>query len=320
MSEYKSIKELKQDKEYGLFDFMGNIPLFGGISLFLVIASFVVIFVKGFNYGIDFAGGAEVQVKFEKNVPIEDIRKLTEELGFKSASVQAFGEDNEYLIRTESKDEGTEEEINDEATSSAKALADGMMGVFKDFGPDIRRVDSVGPQVGEELKRKGLLSVFYSMILILLYIAIRFDYKYAPASVIGLTHDAIVTMGVFALLGKEMNIHTIAAVLTVIGYSLNDTIINFDRIRENISVFKGKPLGLIINRSLNDVISRTLLTSLTTLLAVATLYYVAGGVIKDLAFTLGVGIVVGTYSTLFVAAPIVLWSDKIQNKLEKAGA
>lgn len=320
MSQYKSIKDLKQDKDYGLFDFMGKTPLFSSLILVFTVLSLLVVFMKGFNYGIDFSGGAEVQVKFDKEVPVDEIRKLTEELGFKSASVQSFGDENEYLIRTQAQEEGTEEEINDAATASTKALADGLVSTFKNFNPDIRRVDSVGPQVGDELKRNGLLSVFYSLILILIYIAIRFDYKYAPASVIGLLTDATITMGVYAALGKELNIQTLAAILTVIGYSLNDTIINFDRIRENIPLYKGKPLALVINRSLNDVISRTFLTSLTTLMAVVTLYYIAGGVIKDLAFTLGVGVIVGTFTTLYVAAPLVIWSDKIQDKLEKAGA
>ncbi len=320
MSQYKSIKDLKLDKDYGIFDFMGKIPVFSGLLFVLTILALGVIFIKGFNYGIDFSGGAEVQVKFEKDVPVSDLRNLTEELGFRSASVQSFGYENEYLIRTQAEAEGTDEEINTAATATTKALADGIVTRFKEFSPDIRRVDTVGPQVGTELKRNGLLSVFYSLILILIYIALRFDYKYAPASVIGLLNDAIITMGIYAALGTELNIQTLAAILTVIGYSLNDTIINFDRIRENIPAFKGKPLALVINRSLNDVISRTMLTSLTTLMAIITLYYIAGGVIKDLAFTLGVGVIVGTFSTLYVAAPLVIWADKIQDRLEKAGA
>lgn len=313
-------KNYAQEKDYGRFDFIGKWQIFCGMSLFLVLASIGLISVKGLNYGIDFAGGTEVQVQFEDEVPVSELRELVENLGYQSASIQSFGEDNEYLIRTESVTEGTQEEITEATEKSIKALSSGLLSTFSELKPNIRRVDSVGPQVGDELKRNGLLAVFYSLILILIYISLRFDYKYAPAAVIGLFHDAIITMGVYSILNKEVNVQTLAAILTIIGYSLNDTIINFDRVRENLPIYKGKPLGFVINRSVNDVISRTILTSFTTLLAVGAMYFLAGGVIKDLAFTLGIGIIVGTYSTMYVAAPLVIFADKIQKKLEQLGA
>lgn len=306
-----NLKLISKDPEYGKLDFMSKWPIFGGLSFLAVVASFVLFATKGFNYGIDFAGGTEVLVKFESKVNPSEIRTFASEIGFKSASVQSYGEDNEYLIRTEAKGE-TAKEINDIAQQTAKAISSGLLSKFSEMKPVILRVDSVGPQVGSELKRNGILAAFYSLIAILLYVALRFDYKFAPGAVICLFHDAVVTLGVFSLIGKEVNVQTMAAVLTIIGYSLNDTIVNFDRVRENLPIYKKKPLALVINRSVNDVISRTILTSFTTMLAVMAMYFFADGVIKDIAFTLAIGIVAGTYSTLYVASPLVLLFDRFE--------
>lgn len=306
-----NLKVISKDPEYGRIDFMSKWPIFCGLSLFAVVASLVLFATKGFNYGIDFAGGTEVQVKFESDVDAQKVRAFTNDLGFPSASVQSFGDDNEYLIRTESKGSNADE-INKMAEQTAKAISSGLLSTFAEMKPEIRRVDTVGPQVGEELKRNGILAAFYSLIAILLYVSLRFDYKFAPGAVLCLFHDAIVTLGLFSLLGKEVNVQTMAAILTIIGYSLNDTIINFDRVRENLPLFKKKPLALVINRSVNDVISRTILTSFTTMIAVVAMYVLAGGVIRDLAFTLGIGIIVGTYSTMYVASPLVLLFDKAE--------
>lgn len=306
-----NLKLISKDPDYGRIDFMSKWPIFCGLSLIAVIASIVLFATKGFNYGIDFAGGTEVQVKFQSDVEAQKIRSFTNDLGFASASVQSFGDDNEYLIRTESKGKNADE-INKMAEQTAKAISSGLLSTFAEMKPEIRRVDTVGPQVGEELKRNGILAAFYSLIAILLYVSLRFDYKFAPGAVLCLFHDAIVTLGLFSLLGKEVNVQTMAAILTIIGYSLNDTIINFDRVRENLTIFKKKPLAMVINRSVNDVISRTILTSFTTMIAVVAMYILAGGVIRDLAFTLGIGIIVGTYSTMYVASPLVLLFDKVE--------
>ena len=182
----------------------------------------------------------------------------------------------------------------------------------------IRRVDSVGPQIGSELKRNGVLAAFYCLLMILIYVGLRFDYKYAPGAVFCLFHDAIITLGIFSLFGREVNVQTLAAILTIIGYSLNDTIVNFDRVRENVTVYRDHNFYTVMNRSLNDVLSRTLLTSVTTLLAVAAMYFLAGGVIRDFAFTLGIGIIVGTYSSIYVASPITLVMDRIQRNRREA--
>jgi preprotein translocase subunit SecF len=298
----------------GRIDFMGKGPLMGILSLIMVVGSLVVISVKGFNYGIDFAGGTEVQVKFDQPVQTAELRKELDVLGYGGASVQKFGEDNEFLLRFEVVQAQTEKEANAASELRIRTVVDGLKKRYADKGLDIRRVDSVGPQIGEELKRNGLLAAFYSFIIILIYVGLRFDFKYSPGAVLCLVHDTIITLGIFALLGKQVNVQIMAAVLTIIGYSLNDTIINFDRIRENEGLFRDEDLKGLINRSVNDVLSRTILTSGTTLLSVGALYFLAGGVIADFAFTLGIGIIVGTYSSIYVAAPLVLLFQRMQDK------
>ena len=161
-------------------------------------------------------------------------------------------------------------------------------------------------------KKNGLLAVLYSLIIILIYVGIRFDFQYAPPAVICLFHDAIITLGIFALLAREVNVQTLAAVLTIIGYSLNDTIVTFDRIRENVKAYRDMTFRDIINKSLNDVLSRTMLTSITTMLAVLAMLVFASGVIRDFAFTLAIGVVVGTYSSVFIASPLVLAFDRMK--------
>jgi len=304
----------------GKYNFMGIAPAFAVMSGLIVLLSFGVIFGKGLKYGIDFAGGTEVQVQFAEKPPLEGIRTfLTGIVG--NVVVQTLGENNEVLVRMQMAEGANEKEVN---KNNNARIGQVRTALIEKFGVDaengIRRVDSVGPQVGEELKTNGILAVLYSLIMILIYVGLRFDYKYAPGAVICLFHDSIITLGIFAMLGKEVNVQILAAILTIIGYSLNDTIVNFDRIRENEVVFKGHPLKWIINRSINDVLSRTLLTSITTLLAVAALYTLAGGVIEDLAFTLGIGVIVGTYSSIYVAAPLVMLTEKLSKNFAKAEA
>lgn len=293
----------------GKYEFVKKAPIFGGISFLLVIAAIALILTKGFNYGIDFIGGTEVQVKFGESIAVDKVRDFTDTLGFKKASVQSFGTDNEYLIRMEAMTGANEAETNRLINSTIKKITDGLKATFN--SAELRKVDSVGPQVGEELRSKGLLAVFYSLLMILIYVGFRFDYQFAPGAVICLFHDAVITLGIFSLLQKEVNVQTLAAVLTIIGYSLNDTIVNFDRVRENIPLFKGRDLGFVVNRSVNDVLSRTILTSITTLIAVACLYFIGTGVIRDLAFTLGIGVVIGTYSSIYVASPLTIFFDRL---------
>lgn len=303
-------------ESHGRYDFFALAPLMGGLSLLAMIISLAFIMTKGFNYGIDFAGGNEIQVLLGKKVDTEELQKQVAAAGFKNASVQGFGDRAEYLIRTEAVQASSEKEAASALAGMIKKLEETFKAEYEMPADGMRRVDTVGPQVGSELKRNGLLAAFYSFLMILLYVAMRFDYKYAPGAVICLVHDALLTLGVFSILGREVNVQIMAAVLTLIGYSLNDTIVTFDRIRETIPQYRGQGLRFVINRAINDMLGRTLLTAGTTMLAVLALLIWGEGVIADIAFTLVIGIVVGAYSSIYVAAPLVLAMEKLKPKTQ----
>ncbi len=303
---------------FGRFDFVGRIGLFGGISLLLVVASLIFIAVRGISYGIDFKGGTEIQVKFRDQVSIDQVRNSVSTLGLGDIGVQAFGEGNEFIIRFQGATAATDKETNELLSASIVKVRDLINKDFASAGPDIRRVDSVGPQVGAELKRNGFLAVFYCLLVILIYVAIRFDYKYSPGAVVCLAHDVIITLAIFVLVGKEVNVPILAAMLTLIGYSLNDTIVVFDRIREMEVTYKGRGLGFIINKAINDMFVRTLITSGTVFVSALCLYHFAGGVVSDIAFAICIGVFFGTYSSIYVAAPLILIMDKLNMSPQKA--
>ncbi len=298
----------------GKIDFIGKSRMFGFVSIVLVAISLVLLGTRGVNLGIDFAGGTEIQVKFKENVNQEDLRQLAASAGASGVMIQSFGDGHEMLLRFQAQKGKTDKETNEFSSRLINDIVSSLKSKYANQGVDIRRVDSVGPQIGEELKTNGILAGFYCLLLILIYVGLRFDYKFAPGAVLCLFHDSIITLGIFSILGKEVNVQIMAAILTIIGYSLNDTIVNYDRIRENLGVFRGTLLSVIVNRSINDVLGRTILTSLTTLLATVALYFIAGGVISDFAFTLGIGIIVGTYSSIYVAAPVMMLLDKFSSK------
>ena len=306
----------RKDKNKRFVDFLSQAKIFALLSLIFTFLSLVGIVLKGFNYGIDFSGGIEVQVQFSQAVSAQQIRTFTQEKSYDKVVVQSIGEDNEFLIRLGIVEGKDDQETNLLLNQLIARVTKDLKDYFSTQNPQIRRVDSVGPQIGSELKRNGLLAAFYSLLLILVYVGLRFDYKYAPGAVFCLFHDSVITLGIFAIFGREVNVQTMAAILTIIGYSLNDTIVTFDRIRENVGVYRDDSFSSIINRSLNDVLSRTLLTSITTLIAVAAMYFLARGVIKDFAFTLAIGVVVGTYSSIYVASPLVLLVDKLEKSYQ----
>ena len=288
------------------------LKLAGVLTPLAVVLSFLAltaISVLGFTYGIDFSGGNEIQIRFEKTVLGSQIRDSLSLVGIKKGSVQKFGTENEFLIRLEASQ--NEEENNQELESLIEALKK----EFLEEQVEIRRIDSVGPQIGKELRRNGILALIYSLIMILVYLGLRFDNKYAPSAVFCLFHDAVITLSLFSIFQREINVQTLAAILAIIGYSLNDTIVTFDRIRENHEVIGKKESFLkICNQSLNEVLSRTLLTSVTTLLALLAMYHFSDGVIKDFAFTLIIGIIIGTYSSIYVATPLLLFMSNLQEK------
>lgn len=272
-------------------------PVFA-MSVFLMIVSVFLFFSKGLSYGIDFAGGTLVQVKYEKTAPIQDIRDaLSKNELFLDAVVTKFGSDDEIIIR-----------FSHTIDSVQKDLSQSIESILKNTGKfDIRRIDIVGPKAGGELKQDGLMALVISLIGILIYISFRFEWRFAIASVAALVHDVVLTLGLLIIMKIDVNLDTLAAVLTVIGYSLNDNIIIFDRIRENIEEMKTNDLNDVINTSVSLTLSRTILTSLTTFFVILTLYLFGGAILNGFSFTLLAGILIGTYSSVFVAAVFLKW-------------
>ena len=278
-------------------DFISKQKLTGLLSIVLIIAGVTSLIMKGGPLlSIDFTGGTVAQVKFEKPVELGQLRNTLSDYGFKGAEIVEFGSPDEVLIKTQFT--GSSYEISEKLT-----LALGKIFI-------LRRVESVGPKIGKELQSDALKAIGLALLLILIYITFRFDRYYALGSVMALIHDVLITLGVFSLLDYEINLSIIAAFLTIVGYSLNDTIVVFDRIRENIPKFMKKTLNDVVNISLNETLNRTVITSLTTMMVVVILFIWGGKVINLFAFALIVGIFIGTYSSLFVASPVMAYFEK----------
>ena len=371
-------------------DFVGKRNV--AVVLSLIVNAAVILwslpFVHGLNYGVDFAGGTEMEVKFAKTVDPGEVRRTVEGLGFKGASVQTYGdaEENSFLIRVERialMDEADvsrvveavkgrfpverwsfNPEIGDKIDFEFKPAAPGAGGqaavptpdqlravveaagipvrevreeaglaagsrsfavitqgiqqkveaglarTFADASPDVRRVEYVGPAVGRELRNQGFKAVIYAMALIVVYIGLRFDFRFSPGVIIAMLHDAIVTLGYFAFTGQEFNLTSIAVILTIVGYSVNDTVVIYDRIRENQQRYQGRSLAEIVNASINEVLGRTFMTSVATALSLVGLLVYGVGTIFDFAAAMMVGLVSGTYSTWFIAAPMTVWLEE----------
>jgi len=279
-------------------DFMENAKKFGIFSSVLIILSLGLLFTKGLNYGIDFAGGTIIQIKYDGVAPIDKVRDIvSQNKNYVGATVTSFGSDSEIVIRTK--------QASKSVKGGAKVEVQNMLSSTGSF--KIRRVDLVGPSVGEELKTKGLMAMLLSIIGILLYLSFRFEWRFATASVVALVHDVTIAMGMLALFQVEVNLPILAAILTILGYSLNDTVIVFDRIREGVRTIKSPKMEDVINESVTRTLSRTTLTSLTTFFVVLTLFILGGEIIHGFSFTLLVGVIVGTYSSIFVASPVLMW-------------
>ena len=291
-------------KDETRFDFMGKIKaamIISGIMILIGLGSIVIS--GGLKYGIDFAGGTLVQLQFKSPPEIEVIRDGLKTIGLGESTIQEFGSKKDILIRVER----SEEKLEAVGAMVKRSLSQ----KFNSDDITVERVEMVGPKVGRDLREKALLSILYAIIGIVIYISWRFEFQYAIAAIIALIHDVLVTMGAFSILDKEFTLVIVAAFLTIIGYSLNDTIVVFDRIRENLRR-KGKlSLSEIINSSINQTLSRTLLTSGTTLLVVLALFFFGGEIIHDFSFALLVGVFVGTYSSIFIASVfLVYWASR----------
>ncbi len=295
-------------------DFLGKRKIAMAVSLILILISIVSMAMRGFNLGIDFTGGTIIEVGYATNAELDQIRGVLGEQGFGDAVVQHFGAAKDVMIRIAPREGESSAELSDRIFAALK---------LQDDSVQMRRVEFVGPQVGEELTNDGGLAMLYALIGILIYVALRFEYRFAVGSVAALVHDVIITLGVFSILQLDFDLTVLAAVLAVIGYSLNDTIVVFDRIRENFrKMRKGSP-DEVVNTSLNQTLSRTLMTSFTTILVLLALFFIGGESIHGFATALLLGIFVGTYSSIYVASAAALALGVSKDDLmpvEKEGA
>lgn len=291
-------------------NFTSKYPFAVTTSLVLVLVSLYFAIFK-MNYGVDFRGGAEIQVKFNQMVKLDQLRSVLESKGFKGVMVQTIGEENENEVLL--KVVASEEKLN-EVTHN---ISDLLSKEFGEQGADVRKVDIVGPKAGAELRMSGFLAMAWALLAIMVYIGLRFDFKYSPGAIVALFHDVSITLGIFALFKIDFTLQTVAALLAVIGYSVNDTVIVYDRVREHEQKFAGLKLFEHINSAINETLSRTLLTAGTTLFVSFSMLFFGGSAIADFFLAITIGIVVGTYSSIFIAAPVTILFDRLLGEKAK---
>lgn len=291
-------------------DFIGKRKYAFILSSILILGSIALVGLNGIKYSIDFAGGSILQVRFPQPVAVDTLRETLNGVGLGQSEIQRFGEANEMLVRIPDKGPAAR------ADSVAKAA---VLAAFPDV--EVRREETVGPKVGGELRGAAFQSIVLALFLLLLYVTFRFEFRFAVGAILALAHDVIVTVGALVLIGHEISLVTIAALLTIVGFSLNDTIVVYDRIRENLRVPTREPVEAVLNRSINQVLGRTIITSGTVLMSTLALLFFGGEVLWDFAYALTVGVVCGVYSTDFVATPIVYeWDRRFPRKVKGAPA
>ena len=279
------------------------------LSSILIIFSIFILLFKGLNFGVDFVGGTLIELRTENsNTAIAEIRQSFLKMNLGDVSVKKFGKENDYLVKieiTKSSDENFIKSINDKLSEDLGSVV------------NFRRVENVGPKVSNELLRAGLLAISLSLAAMLFYIWIRFEWQFSLGAVIALIHDVIITVGIFSFLAYEVNLSIVAAVLTIVGYSMNDTVVIFDRIRENLKKYSKISITDISDLSTNQTLSRTLITSVTTLLALLSIYIFGGAILKGFSFAMIIGVIIGTYSSIFVATPILNYTKVSQKTILK---
>ena len=279
------------------YNFEKNFKIANIFSLFLFISSLFLIIFKGLNFGIDFKGGTLIELRInEKNIKISDVRSAFSNLELGDLNVKEFGKKGDYLIKFEKKTFNQKDSI--------KKIKDN---VINKLGSEVnfRRVENVGPKVSQELLNSGILAISLALGAMLFYIWIRFEWQFSLGSIVAIFHDVLITIGLFSLLSLEINLSIVAAVLTIVGYSMNDTVVIYDRIRENLRKFSSLKIGEISNTSINETLSRTIITSGTTLLALLSIFVLGGEILRGFAFAMIIGVLIGTYSSIFVASPIL---------------
>ena len=290
-------------------DFSSKFKTANVLSLFFFILSILFIFFKGLNYGIDFKGGTLIELRADsKNVSIAEIRSSLNSMNLGDVSVKEFGQEGDYLLKVEQK------------TSSNNDLIPKIKdNLIKNLNAEInfRRVENVGPKVSSELLQSGIIAISLSLAAMLFYIWIRFEWQFSIGSIVAIFHDVVITIGIFSILSLEINLSIIAAVLTIVGYSMNDTVVIYDRIRENLNKYIRLNINEIANLSINETLSRTIITSLTTLLALSSIYILGGQILRGFSLAMILGVLIGTYSSVFVAAPVLKFFKVSYKTLEK---
>jgi len=278
--------------------FINYFRLFNFVSLILILISVGFIFYKGLNFGVDFKGGTLIELRVENaEIGIGDVRQSFIKMNLGDVNVKKFGKGNDYLIKFEQTDKNKENFIENIKTQLSKNLG----GSFS-----FRRVENVGPKVSGELLKSGLIAIVLSLSAMLIYIWIRFEWQFSLGAIIALIHDVIITIGFFSILEFEINLSIVAALLTIVGYSMNDTVVIFDRVRENLKKYSSKSINEISNLSINETLSRTIITSLTTLLALLSIFFFGGKILQGFSFAMILGVIFGTYSSIFIANPILI--------------
>ena len=294
------------NKNYKFLLFFKRANIF---SILLFSISIFCIFFKGLNYGIDFKGGTLIELRvLDKNIKIEDIRNSFKSSTIGDVNIKEFGSKGDYLIKIEQKINQNKDFIKNLKNSINKNLQTEV---------SFRRVENVGPKVSAELLKSGLIAIFLSLAAMLFYIWIRFEWQFSLGSIIALFHDVIITVGIFSLMSFEINLSIIAAVLTIVGYSMNDTVVIYDRIRENLFKYNRMDINEISNLSINETLSRTIITSITTLLALTSIFVLGGEILKGFSFAMILGVIIGTYSSIFVAAPVLKFFKVSYKTMEK---
>ena len=279
------------------------------LSFFIFIMSVLFILFKGLNYGIDFKGGTLIELRADnKNINISEIRSSLNSMNLGDVNVKEFGKEGDYLIKVEQKTENNNQLIPE----IKKTLINNLNAEI-----NFRRVENVGPKVSSELLQSGIIAISLSLIAMLFYIWIRFEWQFSVGSIVALFHDVIITIGIFSILSLEINLSIIAAVLTIVGYSMNDTVVIYDRIRENLNKHTRLNISETANLSINETLSRTIITSVTTLLALLSIYILGGEILRGFSFAMILGVLIGTYSSIFVAAPVLKFFKVSYKTLEK---
>ncbi len=296
------------------FDFIGKKKITLWISTLAILISFgSIAYHGGLRYGVDFAGGLVAEVKFSKPVDVSALRDATDAIGLKDAVVQKFGGENEFLIRVE--------KATSDLEAMSKSIQTSLQSRFTNNPLEIRRVEVVGPKVGKDLKTKAMWAVGLAFLAILIYVAVRFhEFSYGLGGIASLFHDVVVTFGAISIFNIEFSLNVLAVILTIIGFSINDTIVIFDRVRENVKKMRKEDLVTVFNVSINETLGRTILTTGTVMMVVLILFFFAGEVIHDFTIALIVGLITGTYSTVYIASPVVLvWEQNIIKKRRVSG-